>query len=273
MRILNITSPSFCAMKPNQFSGIDYACVRKFKAPVEKFDQKEDLYSWAVNQLNACVAEKNVEGKSELTKVRRTESIFEWRLAIGFDLNKAPLALIALSSLLKDVKSDNDRLPPVLSVNALSATLADLEKKLAENKELKFNFKDIYYSHLKNSLNGEDYTNFTGWVYIPSKRNDVLNFEKNVDKLKILSHDTWCTKNYHANIILEEGDFYIYLEKGNPKLGLRLKDKLLTEIQGENNNESVDVKYFDILHSFICEKYLAMEGKAFETYHSTKRKC
>ena len=36
---IQIAQPvTFEAMKPNQFKGFDYACVRKFKAPVEKFE-------------------------------------------------------------------------------------------------------------------------------------------------------------------------------------------------------------------------------------------
>ena len=38
---------SFEAMKPNQFKGLDYAVVRKFKAPVEKFRCMQDFQNWA----------------------------------------------------------------------------------------------------------------------------------------------------------------------------------------------------------------------------------
>ena len=40
---LETARPTFQAMKPNQFKGIDYAVVRKFKAPVEKFNSNSDF--------------------------------------------------------------------------------------------------------------------------------------------------------------------------------------------------------------------------------------
>ena len=67
MRISNIDSNlSFQAMKPNQFSGIDYAVVRKFKAPVEKFNSNIDFQVW-VNTLlkKICQPEDKKEFQGE----------------------------------------------------------------------------------------------------------------------------------------------------------------------------------------------------------------
>ena len=110
MRIQQASYTTFEAMKPNQFKGFDYACVRKFKAPVEKFETEKNFYGWAMDKLNVFVKEKLVEGKSDLTVTRRKEGIFEWRTELGFDLEAAPLALIVLSSILKDLKPNNDKL-------------------------------------------------------------------------------------------------------------------------------------------------------------------
>lgn len=270
MRISNIQSPHFDAMKPNQFKGFDYACVRKFKAPVEKFDSKMNFYGWAIDTLNRFVKTKLVEGKSEYTQQRRKESIFEWRNELGFGLEAAPLALIVLSSILKDLKPNNDKLPPILSKEILKKTIADIEEQLAENKDLQFNFKDIYYKHLKMNLTEEQDPNFNGWIRIPSQYNDPQNFKKNVDKLKVLSNKTWCTKNYHAEVMLKFGDFHVYLENGEPKIGLRFFDGLLNEIQSERNDGILEAKYFDIVDTFIRKKSVAMEEKALYTYYNSK---
>ena len=229
MKVQPTYNPSFQAMKPNQFKGFDYACVRKFKAPVEKFDTKMNFYGWATDTLNRFVKEKIVEGKSEYTKTRRSESIFEWRNELGFSLEAAPLALIVLSSILKDIKPNNDKLPPILSKDVFRKTVEDLSKQLTENKDLQFNFKDIYNKNLKINLTNEHNPNINGWIRIPSQSNDPQNFKTNVDKLKVLSNKTWCTKNYHAEVMLKFGDFHVYLENGEPKIGLRFSDGLLNK--------------------------------------------
>ena len=270
MRIQQTSYTPFEAMKPNQFKGFDYACVRKFKAPVEKFETEKNFYGWAMDKLNVFVKEKLVEGKSDLTVTRRKEGIFEWRTELGFDLEAAPLALIVLTSILKDLKPNNDKLPPILSKDIFRKTVEDLEKQLADNKDLQFNFKDIYNKNLKINLTNEHNPDFNGWIKIPSQHNDPQNFKKNVDKLKVLSNKTWCTKNYHAEVMLKFGDFHVYLEKGEPKIGLRFSDGLLTEIQSERNDGFLDAKYFDIVDSFIRQKGVAMEEKALYTYYNSK---
>ena len=64
------------------------------------------------------------------------------------------------------------------------------------------------------------------------KRNDI-------DKLKTLSYKTWCTKSFNAEPYLSEGDFHVYLENGQPKLGVRFVDGAVKEIQGVLNNGKI----------------------------------
>ena len=78
------------------------------------------------------------------------------------------------------------------------------------------------------------------------KENDPENFEANVEKLKTLSHKNWCTKSFNAEPYLSQGDFHVYLENGEPKLGIRFIGSKIQEIQGEQNNGQIPLKYFDI---------------------------
>ena len=79
MRISNIDSNlSFQAMKPNQFSGIDYAVVRKFKAPVEKFNSNIDFQAWADVLLKKISQSEN---KSSLKSIdlQRKFALNKWK--------------------------------------------------------------------------------------------------------------------------------------------------------------------------------------------------
>ena len=270
---IQIAQPvTFEAMKPNQFKGFDYACVRKFKAPVEKFETEMNLYGWAYSKLNEIVHNKCIPGKSPYTKTRRQESIFEWRNVLGFDLKDAPLALIVLAPMLKELKNNNDTLPPILSSDVLRKTIEDLKKNLDINKDFQFNFKTLYFQNLKQKMNNQE-NNDNGWIKIPSKEHDPQNYNTNVDKLKVLSNNSWCTKNYHANLFLKFGDFYILLEEGKPKIGLAFEKNMLIEIQSERNDGILDLKYFNAVNDFIGEKGCALKDKAFETYHEAKKQA
>ena len=49
---LNCDTVSFGAMKKSEFIGIDRACIDRFKAPIEKFKENEDLQNGLKNSLN-----------------------------------------------------------------------------------------------------------------------------------------------------------------------------------------------------------------------------
>ena len=96
-------------------------------------------------------------------------------------------------------------------------------------------------------------TGDTKWIKIPSKEHDSENFEQNVEKLKTLSHKSWCTKSNNAEPYLAKGDFHIFLENGQPKLGIRFNGDKITEIQGEKNNGQIPLKYYDIFETYLTD--------------------
>ena len=61
---------NFQAMKPSQFKGFDYAVVRKFKAPVEKFNENADFQAWAKKQFSATI-NKLFGGRSQEVMLER----------------------------------------------------------------------------------------------------------------------------------------------------------------------------------------------------------
>ena len=272
MNITPIQVTNFQAMKPNQFKGFDYACVRKFKAPVEKFENEKYFQGWAYDTLQKIVLEKlALTGKNEKITERRRDAIFEWRKTIGISLETAPLALIIVASILKDInKHNNEALPPPLSEKILRQTTDELKAQLEINKDYQFNFNKLYQKKFKEHYLNTIAQNFTGWITIPSQQKDKTNFEDNLTKLKILSNKTWCTRNYYAKIFLSMSSLDIWLQNGEPKIALRINNNQIEEIQGENNDDTFPPELFDIVHSHICESGYVLTAKGFNAYHHAK---
>ncbi len=249
---------NFCAMKPNQFKNIDYACVRKFKAPVEKFNTINDFKEWANKKFNEIII-KDLRGKNDETIFQRTMITEEWK---AFLLNScsASTALIVISSLLKNIKSSNDNLPPVFCKDSFEKTINTITDELKHDKDYQFNFSTIYKSFLQNHLLGKNIK--SGWVIIPSQMNVQNNFKQNVSLLKLLSNKTWCTKAYMAEAHLKNGDFHIFMQNGTAKLCLRFVGDEVVEIQNERNDSKIDYKIFHEIKRYINENELKLSGKA-----------
>ena len=134
------------------------------------------------------------------------------------------MSLIIFSAITEDISEKNTKVPPPLQQRVLSETVGQIEETLKNDKKAQFNFNKIYQNNLRafamrteESDTGETETK---WVKISSKINDPDNFKENMERLKILSHDTWCTKATHTEEYLAFGDFHIYLDKGKPRLGM-----------------------------------------------------
>ena len=149
MKIFKAQNISFEAKKPNYFKGFDYICVRQFKAPVEKFNSKQDLDFWASEKVNILIKNKNIAGKNKLTKELRNDIIHEWQQTLGFNSSNMPQILVILSSILREIKSTNDKLPPILSKKALIKTIENIEEKFLKKNDTKFNFKTEYCNNLR----------------------------------------------------------------------------------------------------------------------------
>ena len=49
----------------------------------------------------------------------------------------------------------------------------------------------------------------------------------------------------NAQPYLGYGDFHIFIDNGNPKLGVRFEESMIHEIIGEDNNGKIPVEYLD----------------------------
>ena len=242
-------NPNFQAMKKSQFKGIDYAVVEKFKAPIEKFDVIADFQNWAKTQVQV-ITERKFPARSNEAVTQRKWILKDWfdYVTKGNDAYSWAMRLLILAGVTSELSEKNDTLPPMLSKGVLADTVFRLNSELQAEPKKDFSFNKLYKNNLRSHLLNDTNTgtNKTGWVVIPSKKNNPDNFEANVDKLKTLSYKTWCTKSFNAEPYLSEGDFHVYLENGQPKLGVRFVDGAVKEIQGVLNNGKIPLNYFKI---------------------------
>ena len=254
-------------MKKSEFDGIDRKVVEDAKAPVEKFNVKTDFYSYC-SDLNNKIKGTDFEGRRKETQVQRQSMLQEWfdYVLKENDAYTPSISYMILNGITKDLKPNEDTLPPVLNKGVLAQTVEDAQNKVIKDKNLQFNFSKMYKINLqKKFLSKEEDTNsnLNGWIIIPSKRQDSKNFNENVEKLKMLSHDSWCTKSFNAEPYLKKGEFHVYMENGKPKLGVRFIGNKIQEIQGPKNDSKIPLTYSDVATEHI-KKYKLTDNASRE---------
>lgn len=256
---------SFGSMKKNQFSDTDLLIIqnKKYNVQLSKFNVDEQFQNWCKNKIKEKAYAKNsseyrvYQGRHEQTTNERTERLQKWFDFCLKENNQYTNAerLLIIDGITSKLRTNNDNLPPKLNKEILRHTML-LIKEIAENNS-EIDFNKIYMEQSKiyalNDLSDDNgmKLDYTGWIVVPSKEKDYENFEKNVNYLQVLSHHNWCTKSFNADIYLSQGDFHIYLENGNPKLGIRYTKDRMQEVQGENNDGRIPVKYVDTLKEYI----------------------
>jgi len=268
---------NFCAMKKNQFRGFELECVNRFKAPIEKFNSKEDLKIWATKLLDKKLDTNNYESSDIFVNAERNDILDSWKAFFSQDKNfkKNPaVSLIICEDLTKNLSSNNKDVPSILYPKILLQTLRQIRKNMAETKGYFFNFDKIYKQNLRSLITKDVETILSSkenkWVKIPSAVSDSENFDLNVEKLRILSSRNWCTKFTHARPYLSAGDFYIYLEKGAPKACIRMLDSSISEIKGEKNYDAIPCSYIDEINSLIKRENLDFHPVKFKLDEAKK---
>lgn len=253
-------------LKKTDFDGIDFGVIEKYKAPMEKFKSKDDFQNWCKNEIKSNIINKDFGGRQEETKIQRKAMLKEWSdyvLKDNSGYNNATKLLI-LDSITKELKPNNDNLPPVLNRGVLADCVQEIDDNLKTNKKYSFNFNKMYQTKLANYYSEDTNTGETEtkWIKIPSKKHDPENFDSNVDRLKVLSHKSWCTKSYNARPYLAKGDFHVYLVNGQPKVGIRLVGNKVQEIQGEKNDSYIPLNYFDEISDYLEKNDLKISKDA-----------
>ena len=146
-------------LKKSDFKGTDLAVIERYKPNIQQFKSKDDLQKFAEGKINE-LKEKDFGGRQEETRIQRKAMLKEWfdYVITENDAYSNTQRLIILSAVTKDLKANNDTIPPVLNKGVLAQTVTELE-----------------------------------------------------EKLKTLSHNSWCTKSFNADPYLSKGDFHVYL--------------------------------------------------------------
>lgn len=254
---------SFCALKKSAFRGFDLECVNRFKAPIETFNSVDELHKWAMTKLREKLNPEFHRANDHLITAERNDILDSWYNILMKDKSykqNPTLSLIIADGITHDLSKTNKDIPPIFYPSALINTIRQIRKNIANVKGYSFNFNKIYSENLRKNVikdvgaiaNSDE----TKWIRIPSAGNDDVNFDLNVEKLRILSHRTWCTKFTHARPYLAAGDMYIYLDKGKPKVCIRLINDSINEIQGKKNNGYIPVDEVDNVIDFINKEGL-----------------
>lgn len=246
-----------------RLEGFDSLCASSFKLHLEKFKSKGDFNDWAKKELDKKFDLSNYKTNDKENGDERLKTLEEWKqyiLSDGSKIKTPALALLVFHSITKSLKPDGKDFPPDFKEDVLIRTVNELETRL-KDKNCLMNFDKTYRRNLKLSIMQEIGENElpkstlnTGWVKVESYNNDKENFKNNVQKLKNLSGNGWCLKggNYAHDYLLN-GDFHVYLEEGEPRVGIRfIKDKV-DKIQGAMNNGFMPAGYYGEIQKYINE--------------------
>lgn len=267
---------SFTAIKKTKLNGLDLACANIFKAPLEKFNSKEDLDNWAENKLQTMIKTANYPHKNPRQKKELDKRLEEWidffNKEEGVYANKPAVDLIAYNAITKNIDLSKNVIPPYFDKVTFGLTVRELETQMKEDRNSLFDFEKKYREILlkKTIMESPDdlitQTDEGFWIEIPSQKQDPKNFEANLRNLKNLSHKTWCTSNYLARDYLESRSFSILFENNQPKAAIKSKDGVVEEIQNEKNNNFISNAYLSKIEDYASKKtFIGMNKKIAET--------
>lgn len=258
---------SFKGIKKSQLDSFDLAAVEKFGVQTQNIVDNDHLQRWAKTNFLALSFEKiKAKTRNELESKKQIFGDWYSYLEKGNDAYPNTLKYIIYSSLVEHYAGEKAGIPPELNKGALAETVSTLDNEIKKDRHFKVNFMNLYEKTIKNRTikeSGLD-ENETGWIIIPSKRKDPVNFDSNVEKLQKLSHHNWCTTGYNAKPYLSAGDFHIYMEKGKPKLGIRFTGDEIDEIEGPINNRDIPPEYYEAFKKHQKENNYNLSSAAIE---------
>lgn len=282
-------SVSFCGgLKKADLTGFNYICNELFKFPLEKMASLEDFNAMARNETVKCLSAEYPSKRDHtgIIKEARAKELEVWK---EFLIQESPscvenpsIALVIAKGLTRNLKPSNEALPTVLNKEVLEDTVKELKERLLADKKASFNFMDRYSSNLKahylEKVRQEDFADSDGdgfWIKITSEPEINIGgqkpgesdderyerfekkfeqvFQENVKKLRVLSHQNWCTSSYMAEKYLGQGDFHIFIENGEPKFAIRFEDEKIAEIEEPQNNRVIQKDSTGILNRYIAK--------------------
>lgn len=225
----------------------------------------EDIRVFSIDKINQARGARmkqwqdflqNPEALSELGDAHNPELVAKIK-----DNNS--LKFVIWDAITSELKENNRHIPVPFNEKALLETIRGFEKIEPKDRAVRCaspSFLEIYTHRLRDNLlmDMNLSENDAVWVKIPSLKHDPFNQEKNINTLEILSCKNWCTRSSvdKAKDALDDGDFYIYLERGKsnlwePLVGMTTVKGKIDQIQGVENNNIVPLNLVDEIKDFI----------------------
>ncbi len=189
------------------------------------------------------------------------------------------LRFVIWNAVNSELKATNRHIPVPFDLKALDETVKHfkrIEPKFRAVTCASPSFLEMYTHRLRDNLLMEKglSDNSSVWIKIPSIKKDLDKVKENISALEILSYKNWCTRSRldKAEAALEDGDFYIYLERDKNNniwhslLGMTTLKGKIDQIQGIENNNFIPLTEIKNITEYLksqglkCQSGLTDEG-------------
>ncbi len=238
----------------------------------------QDIREFSVNKINDARASRLKQWQRFLETPFLEDSAKEYpELAKTIHDNKS-LRFVIWNAVNSEIKNNNRHIPVPFDAKALYKTILGYERIEPFDRAVRCTsptFIEIYTHRLRDMLleaKGLS-DNKSVWVKIPSIKKDPSNKEENIRTLEILSNKNWCTRSSvdKAEAALEDGDFYVYLERDKNNLwktlvGMTTSKGKIDQIQGQDNNNIIPLTELENIKNYIksqnlkCQSDIIAEG-------------
>lgn len=229
----------------------------------------QDIRQYSVDKINEARASRLHEWQTFLQAPEKFPKTEETEKLTEYFTKDPSVKFVIWHSVNSELKNSNRHIPVPFDAKALLETIRGFEKIEPKDRAVRCatpSFLEIYTHRLRDNLlldkNLSD--NSAVWVKIPSIKNDPQHKEENIHTLEILSNKNWCTRSSvdKAEAALQDGDFYVYLEREKKNnlwqslIGMTTEKGKIDQIQGGDNNNIIPINLLDKVKSFIKEKGL-----------------
>ncbi len=250
----------------------------------------EEVRVFSTDKINEARASRLQQWQRFLESPEYEKSAINYPELVSEINNNKSLKFIIWNAINSEIKHNNRHIPVPFNAKALYQTIVGFEKIEPIDRAVRCSspsFIECYTHRLRdNLLESKGLSdNNSVWVKIPSIKNDLHNKERNISSLEILSCRNWCTRSSvdKAEAALQDGDFYIYLERDKnrqwkPLIAMASSRGKIDQIQGIENNNIIPVNQLDNVKEFIkiskikCNSDIISEGpKALQQIYISEK--
>jgi len=244
-------------MKENPFTFV-FAELNQLN--LAKYDNISEIKKMAEESLNELLDMNQYEiTNPQYSKYngKRMWILKNWKKHFSEKLAKEDpaKACVILSSIVKSLRPENSKMPPIFDKNILLKTETDFAESIKEKGKLCFSFLKNYELNLSQRLSQKDLSAILtkkedGWIRVPSKINDPENYEQNVKLVETLAPSNWCTANGTAPKMLLKNDWQVFIKNGRVELVLQSKNGKINQIRGIKNDNKIPCEYLEIIRDY-----------------------